>query len=80
MVVVSEASDFCYKEIVKKLLPKLESERHHFETSGYWIALARGYKLLEDTEKLESHLNRVKIINPRLYRKLINNLNLEVSQ
>ena len=80
MVVVSEASDFGYKEIVKKLLPKLESERHHFETSGYWIALARGYKLLDDTEKLESHLNRVKIINPRLYRKLINNLNLEVSQ
>ena len=80
MVVVSEASNFGYKEIVEKLLPKLESERHHFETYGYWVALAKGYELLDDTEKLESHLNRIKIINPHYHGKLINSLNLEVSQ
>ena len=80
MVVVSEASNFGYKEIVEKLLPKLESERHHFETYGYWAALAKGYQLLDDKEKLESHLNHIKKINPHYHNKLINRLNLEISQ
>lgn len=80
MVVVSEASNFGYKEIVEKLLPKLESERHHFETYGYWVALTKGYQLLDDTEKLESHLDRIKIIHPHYHRKLIKNLKIEMSQ
>ncbi|EJW20553.1 hypothetical protein IMCC14465_16780 [alpha proteobacterium IMCC14465] len=77
MVVVSEASSFGYKEIAQKLLPRLEAERHHFENYGYWVALAKGYHLLGDTENLERHLERAQKINPSHYKNLIRTLNLE---
>ena len=80
MVIVSEASNFGYKEIVVKLLPKLESERHHFETYGYWVALAKGYQLLGDTKNLNRHLNRIKTINPNQHDKLVDALKLESAQ
>ena len=80
MVIVSEASNFGYKEIVVKLLPKLEAERHHFETYGYWVALAKGYQLLGDTKNLNRHLNRIKTINPNQHDKLADALMLESAQ